>query len=237
MDEMGPGAQGSPERYSQFRGEMDSDAAMAPPPPPAPPEAPEARPDVTGGGDGEATGVATKAQPLLIYTANYTLAVFETTRTIDAVQKIGEESGGYLVRRTDHSITVRVPAGKFRGALDAVTKLGDVLHRDESVEDVTERFRDLEIRLKNARAMRIRLEQLLVEAQNVKEALEVEREMARVTADIESMEGKLRLMRELIAFSTITVTLEPRSVENVNANVRLPFPWLEQLGLGNLMNL
>ena len=205
----------------------------APPPPPAQPApAPTNAPDASGPPD-----IKKQAQPLLIYTADYTMAVFETTAAIDAVQKMAEELGGYLVKRTDGYITVRVPSNTFKTALGKLEALGDVLHRDESVEDVTEVFYDLKIRLDNARAMRDRLEQLLAQAKDVKEALAVEKELARITAEIETMEGKLKRLRELIAFSTITVRFEARGGETVGDEVRLPFPWLDQLGLSNLLQM
>ena len=211
---------------------------LAPPPPPQPPPPTPAPTATDAGGDvGSGGGVATKATPLLIYTASYTLAVFEAVKVLDGIQALAEKRGGYLVRRSDDTITVRVPSGKFRHALADISKLGDVLHRDESVEDVTEQFYDLQIRLRNARAVRDRLEQLLVEAKDVKEALAVEKELARLTGDIESMEGRLKRLRELIAFSTITVMLQPLPVDKVESNVELPFPWLRDLGLNKLMNL
>ncbi len=175
--------------------------------------------------------------PLLIYTAGYTLAVYEVTASIDKVQALAKELGGYLVRRDDRAITIRVPAAKYRDALGDVQKLGDVLHREETVEDVTEQFLDMKVRLDNARAMRTRLEELLAAAKNVDEALSVEKELARVTEVIERMEGKLKRLRELINFSTITVSFQPHGGESVASKVQLPFPWLDELGLGPLLQL
>lgn len=177
------------------------------------------------------------AGPLLIYNATITMAVFEATKSIDATQKLAKDLGGYLVRRDDRSITIRVPAKGFRKALDAVGKLGDVLHREESAQDVTDEFYDLQVRLKNAHAMRARLEELLKQAKNVEEALMVERELGRVTEQIERFEGRLKLLRELIAFSTITVEFKPRPTDQIDSNVRLPFYWLNQLGLSQLLSL
>jgi hypothetical protein len=51
------------------------------------------------------------------------------------------------------------------------------------------------------------------------------------------MKGRLKLMRELILFSTITLRFEARAVESLDPKVRLPFPWLDQLGLSNLLRL
>lgn len=242
-------AEGSDESYA-YGGDDAGDFAMeAPPPPPAyaqaeppaPPPAPApptpstpspAKPDVP-----PATKKAEGIKPLLIYMATYHMAVFETQKAIDAVQAMARELDGYLVRRDDTSIVVRVPSESYRGALEKVGKLGDVLHREETVEDVTEQFMDLMTRLKNARAVRDRVQQLLLQTKDVKEALEVERELARITADIEVMEGKLKRLRELVAFSTITIRFQALATEQVRSNVTLPFPWLDRLGLQNLLSL
>jgi len=203
--------------------------APAPPPTKVTPDVPKPEPGSAG---------ATKvAGPLLIYTATFHMAVFEAGPSIDATYKLAKDMGGYLVRRDQRTIVVRVPAAKYREALSAIGKLGDVLHREETVEDVTEQFLDIQTRLRNARAMRDRLEKLLAQAKDVKEALAVEKELGRVTTDIERMEGRLKRLRELIAFSTITVQFKPRPTDHVDSKVRLPFPWLDRMGLSNLLSL
>ena len=176
-------------------------------------------------------------EPLLIYTATVTLAVFETKTALDAIEELARKSGGYLVSRADQSVTVRVPTNAFQGTLGGVSKLGDELHRQVNVRDVTEQFADLEIRLKNAEAVRQRLEGLLAKAQKIEDALAVERELERITQTIEQMKGRLRLLAELVAFSTITVNFQAKPRDQVGSEVRLPFPWLGELGLVPLMNL
>jgi hypothetical protein len=175
--------------------------------------------------------------PLLIYTAEYTVAVFEVKEALDKVQNLAKDAGGYLVSRNDQGITVRVPAEKYRPTLTEVGKIGDILHHSENVDDVTEEFFDTLTRLNNAKTVRARLQELMAAAKDVTEALAVERELARVTEEIEVMEGKLKRLKELVNFSTITVNFSSRASEQVNSNVALPFPWLGQLGLGPLLQL
>jgi hypothetical protein len=139
------------------------------------------------------------------------------------------------VRRDDHSITVRVPAAEFQKTLSSIIKLGDVLHRNVQARDVTEEYHDLSVRLRNAEVVLARLEQLLERADSVKDALAVEAELARVASEVERLKGRLKLLRELIAFSTITVSFEGRPVEHIQSRVNLPFPWLDELGLSNLL--
>lgn len=175
--------------------------------------------------------------PLLIYTATVTMAVFGLDEALDAVERLARAQQGYLVRRSDTSITVRVPAAAFQETLTGVGRVGDELHRDVNARDVTEEYADLEIRLRNAEVVRQRLEGLLAKAGSVEEALSVERELARVTGTIEALKGKLKLMSELVAFSTITVNFQARAVEHVGPEHPLPFDWLKQLGLSNLLAL
>ena len=200
------------------------DASSQPTPPPTGAKPPD-------------SGVQAITGPLLIYNATVYMAVYEAKAAIEATLKLARDMGGYLVRRNDQTLVVRVPAAKYREALDAVGKLGDVIHREENVQDVTEEFLDLQIRVQNARALRQRLEQLLTQTKNVEEALMVEHELARVTEQIERFEGRLKLLRELVAFSTITIEFKPRPTDQVQSNIRLPFDWLDKLGLSHLLSL
>jgi hypothetical protein len=173
---------------------------------------------------------------MLIYTARITLAVYQVEQGLAAVEKIAKDMGGYLALKRDREITIRVPRARFEPTLAAVDKIGDVLHRDIQAQDVTDEFVDTEIRIKNARAMQVRLKALLEKAP-VKEALEIEKEMRRVTDEIELLEGKLKLLKDKIAYSTVTVVFEPRGSTIQSTRIRLPFPWLTSLGLPTLLQL
>jgi hypothetical protein len=172
----------------------------------------------------------------LIYTAHLTMAVYQVEGALSQVEQIGKDVGGYLANRTDREITIRVPRARFEEAIKRVEGTGDVVHRDVTAEDVTDEFVDTEVRLKNARAMRDRLQQLLEKAP-VKEAIEIEKELGRVTQEIERMEGRLKLLKDKIAFSTITVTFDARAAALKTMPLRLPFPWLSSLGLPTLLRL
>lgn len=182
--------------------------------------------------------VAVIRAPLLIYTAQITMAVFEVNSALAQIEELGRELGGFLARRDDMSITIRVPVAAFDTAIRRIEKSGDMIHRNVTAQDVTEEFRDLEIRIRNARAVRDRLEQLLAKAAKVEESVVVERELERVTGEIERMEGRIKFLRDRAAFSTITVTYQPKAKEEISQSpFRLPVPWLDQLGLSRLLRL
>ncbi|MBI5532932.1 MAG: DUF4349 domain-containing protein [Deltaproteobacteria bacterium] len=173
---------------------------------------------------------------MLIRTAELTLAVYEVDKNIDAVESAASQVGGYLAMRGDRQIVVRVPRDRFEEALRRIEKLGDVLHRNVAAEDVTDQFVDLEMRLKNAHAVRTRLEALLASA-SVHDAVEIQKELARVTEEIERFEGKLKLLRDRIAWSTITATFEKLQQQKVRQQALLPFPWMSVIGLSPLLSV
>lgn len=86
-----------------------------------------------------------------------------------------------------------------------------MLSRNVHGQDVTERFFDLKIRLDNAEKVRKRLLALLEKATNVKDSVAVERELGRVTEQIERFKGQLKFLRDRIAYSTITLRVHKRT--------------------------
>jgi hypothetical protein len=224
-----PQAAGAP----MSRNELGAPAPAPPPPPPPGEKKPEPGKE---GPRADGADQAPHETAMLIYTARITMAVYQVDQGLFAVEKIAKDNGGYLALKHDREITIRIPRGRFEPALAQIDKIGDVLHRDVQAQDVTDEFVDTEIRIKNGRAMQVRLKVLLDKA-NVKEALEIEKEMRRVTEELELLEGKLKLLKDKIAFSTITVAFEARGTTIQTTRIKLPFPWLVQLGLPTLLRL
>ncbi len=195
---------------------------------------PEARHVDTAMGTGDEEAPHDAA--MMIYSAHVTMAVYQVAPALDAIEAVARNVGGYLSSRNDTQIEIRVPRARFDEALKKVEANGDVLHHDVSATDVTDVYVDLDARLKNARAVRDRLEALLQKAA-VKEAIEIQRELERVTGEIESMEGKLKVLRSRVAYSTIDVVFQPRGQAALHDTPGLPFPWLAELGLPHLMDL
>lgn len=211
-------------------------------PAPAPAPSPSPSPSPQGAGSASTSPgpseVAAVRGPMLIYTAELTMAVFEVGAALTQIEELSREVGGFLARRDDMSITIRVPVAVFDRALKRIEKSGDMLHRNVTAQDVTEEFRDLEVRLRNARAVRDRLEQLLAKAVKVEESVTVERELERVTGELERLAGKIKFLKDRAAFSTITVSFQPKRQETLSQSpFHLPVPWVYELGLSRLLSL
>ena len=181
--------------------------------------------------------VAPHKSDFLIYTAQITMAVYQVEPGLASVEQIAKDLGGYLSVRNDTSITIRVPRSAFDEAIRRIGLTGDIVHKEITAEDVTDQYVDMEARLKNAKAMRDRLQDLLQRA-SVKEAIDIQAQLGKVTEEIERLEGQLKLMKDKIAYSSIAVNFAARGNEALrDMPLRLPFPWLQELGLPRLMSL
>lgn len=99
----------------------------------------------------------------------------------------------------------------FRAALggDAAEAGGRLIATEQSVEDLTRQITDLSARLEAQKTLRTRLTELLGRAEgDVGDLLEVERELARVQGEIESMTNRLAYLEGRVSMSLMTVRYE-----------------------------
>ncbi|MBK8572318.1 MAG: DUF4349 domain-containing protein [Holophagaceae bacterium] len=82
------------------------------------------------------------------------------------------------------------------------------MSESSNVQDVTKAYSDLETRLRVKREALNRIRELLrTKAGNLKEVLEAEKEISRITEEIEHAEGERRYFDHQISLSTIVVEL------------------------------
>lgn len=152
----------------------------------------------------------------LIWTAEQRIEVENITNSVTAVNGITARAGGYVQSSSvdsdsDAHLTIRVPSPRLTVALSACAALGTSISVKVSSTDVTEDFVDVQARAKVAKQLRDRLNDLVARATNVHEVLEVERELARVQADIEGMEARLKSLVSQSEMATLELYLVRRS--------------------------
>ena len=170
----------------------------------------------------------------VIYSAALRLVVVAPNDAIERVKRFAEEAGGWLQESGADTITVRVPADKFEATLARIAGLGEVVARNVRASDVTEEMFDLELRLANARKTRDRLLEHLAASTKIEDTLAIEKELARVSEEIERMEGRQRFLASQVAMSTIRIdfnVLTPSTTGSTGAPAT-PFEWLGELGDG-----
>lgn len=113
--------------------------------------------------------------------------------------------GGYVLSSEDGSTAIRIPASSFKDAIREIEKLGEVTAEKITGQDVTESFRDLQTRLDNTQKTRQRYLSLLDMAKNIEEVLMLEKELERLSREIETYKGKIERLEHLVEYCTITV--------------------------------
>jgi hypothetical protein len=206
------------------------------PPPPASPPPPKPSPVEPGPTQAPSTTDAPKQQAskrLMIYRASYGLLVSNVEESIDKFLRVVADQGGYLEQRSGDAVSVRVPAAAFQGLVDALPTYGRVTSQNVAAQDVTKAFMDLSIRIENAEASRKRLLELLKQATKMEDILSIEREVRRLSEEIETMKGELRFLSDQIAFSTITVQFQSNAPPPIAwpQQRRSRFEWVNQVGL------
>jgi hypothetical protein len=164
-----------------------------------------------------------------VFSGFCTLLVDDVEETRTRIADLAEESGGYVETVAEHTVVIRVPAERFDEIFELILGLGEVSHKSIESYDVTEFFRDQEIRLEIATKTRERLYALLEKTTDVEERLKILREIKRLTEEIETIERSLDLLQRRINLSRITVELTPRLPETGYDRGRIPFPWIANL--------
>lgn len=162
-----------------------------------------------------AAGDAVAAERKLIRNGSLsfeTSDVKKTKTTIDAICKelnayISNESQNNYSSRLQYNQTIRVTADKFDLLMQKIeAEASQIEGKNVNTEDVTEEFIDVEARLKTKKDLETRYREILKQAKTVEEIITIERQIAEVRSDIESMEGRLKYLSSQVAYSTLTVS-------------------------------
>ncbi|HEX8188995.1 MAG TPA: DUF4349 domain-containing protein [Pyrinomonadaceae bacterium] len=160
----------------------------------------------------------------IIRNATLTLEVEQPGKALQRIASLAESRGGFVVtsdsrqqtgaqgERAYEVITVelRVPAAQFDAALaDIRAAGGNVTAQKITGKDVTEEYIDLEARLRTQRALEAQLLEIMKRAEEVADAVSVQRELTNVRTEIERVEGRRRFLENQSSLSTISVTLQP----------------------------
>jgi chromosome segregation ATPase len=169
-----------------------------------------------GSYDSPLTGTAASDRQV-IRTGSQKVEVKKLEEANASLQKITTDVGGFIESSNfdgDNTSTfrMRVPSKQLDGVMDQIAGLGTELDRNVKAVDVTGELTDLKARLDNAVSLRARLRELAKQAREMKEVLELERELARVQTEIDQIEGRLKGMQSQVALSQIDVTLKRKRI-------------------------
>ncbi len=168
--------------------------------------------------------------PVPFHRALVRLSVENVTVAQDALVTLANEVGGRLKSLEKDSVTLWVPVEALKDVLGRLDGIGQVIEREVHAEALSSaQVVDAEARIDNLEQLRRRLGELLAKGTAIEELLKVEREMARVTGEIERLKARLQHLKESAAFSVLTIRLDaPDPVALLEHAV--PFAWVRTLG-------
>lgn len=161
----------------------------------------------------------------IVYRGSITVRVRDVNRAAERAAFAAERAGGVVESQQttldpgrggrrgygEARLTLRVPPAQFGPTLDALGRLGRELERSRSAEDVTTQLADVDARVRSQERSVERLRTLLGEADTVGEVVQIESELARREADLESLQAQLARLRDVTDLATIDVLLVARA--------------------------
>jgi len=158
-------------------------------------------------------------RPQLIKKAELSVVVKSIDASTKSVTNIVEKQQGDIlgfqnqkppdssVRQTA-SVEIRVPQERLEITLEALAKLGTVENRALTAEDVTEQLVDSEARLRNLRKSEEMVLKIMERSGSVGDVLKAAQELSNIRESIERIDAQLKSLRNQVAYSTISLTLE-----------------------------
>ena len=180
----------------------------------------------------------------VIWNANLEFQVTDVNNASQNIKNIADSFGAFVSNmklnsgysRISNKITIRVESSKFDSLLNAIKGESIFMKSIEiNSKDVTEEFIDIESRLKTKKDVRDRyIEILRNKTGDIKDVIEAEEAIRKITEEIEAKEGRLRYLNDKVKFSTINLNVYQEVEYRKEPNVFIK-PYSEKLtdGLKN----
>jgi len=165
----------------------------------------------------------------IIKTASLNIEVKDYDKFSNTIRDITKRTGGYIAREDQHQseyklenvITVKVPVDRFDEAINLLADTNEkILERKIGSEDVTGEVVDTRSRMQAKKQMRERYLDLLKQAKNMNEILQVQTEINNIQEEIESAAGRVNFLSHSAALSTIELTyfqvINPSAIKKEN---------------------
>ena len=165
-------------------------------------------------------GIYQNPRAKLIRRAEISIQTEQFDQSKAALDQLVAECNGYFENSSEYGgsrrdvnasrrgeYTVRVPAEKYDQFLSQTGELGYVTSKNESSEDVGERYYDTEARLKTQRTKQERLLALLEKAETMEDIITLENALSEVEYQIEQYSSELNRYDALVGFSTFNIYL------------------------------
>lgn len=182
-------------------------------------EAVEEEAAVEDGVDSIDDGAIENSSRKIIRNVNISAETEEFDSFISNIDKKVKELGGYMestnisgrsissssknMRSAD--LVARVPSNKLDSFVSNVADISNITNKSESAEDITLNYADTQAHISSLRTEQQRLDELLLQAEDIETIIAIESRITDVRYELESYESRLRTMDNKVDYSTVTI--------------------------------
>ncbi len=189
----------------------------------------------------------------IIKTASLRLEVKDYNVFAISLREKIKEFGGYIAQeeqiqseyKIENSLSIKVPVDQFDDAIAQISSKAETVNEKKIIsQDVTAEFVDTRSRIEAKKQVRLRYMDLLKQAKNMEEILNVQSQINGIQEQIESGEGRIEYLGHSSVFSTINLTyyqiLNASAIDNekpsfsteLNHAFRNGWSWMGDLFVG-----
>ena len=189
----------------------------------------------------------------IIKTANLNLEVKDYNDYNTSLREKLKQFGGYIAQeeqsqseyKIENILTIKIPVDQFDDAVNSISSnVKELNEKKITSEDVTTEVIDTRSRLEAKKQVRLRYLDLLKQAKNMEEILNVQSEINGIQEQIESAAGRMEYLQHSSSFSTIHLTfyqvLNGAAIDNdkptfstrITNAFRFGWNWIGELSIG-----
>jgi hypothetical protein len=153
----------------------------------------------------------------IIKNGDLDMKVDRVSEALKKISAIAKENGGDIfssnISQTKNNIksgyvSVKISVNNFEKTFEAIKEISSLVLRESvSGQNVTEKYRDIETRIKNKQAEEEAYKNIFNRAQKIEDILEVTAALNRVRGEIESYQGQLKYLASQTDMATINIFL------------------------------
>lgn len=188
----------------------------------------------------------------IIKTASLNLEIKDFKKYNAGFRDKVKQVGGYIAQeqqseteyKIENTLTIKVPVDQFDNAVQLLVNDAEKLNEKKiTSEDVTTEFVDTRSRMESKKQVRLRYLDLLKQAKNMEEILNVQSEINGIQEEIEAASGRIEYFSHSSSYSTINLTyyqvLNATAIDNdrpsystrISSAFRFGWNWIGELSV------
>jgi len=155
------------------------------------------------------------------------LSVVDPSKTVHVLADYCESVGGYYIKKSDHGISLRLPAGMSNKVEDILKANGTLIRYNINTTDIGNEHLVLTKQLDSRRKLLSDYDKLIASSQ-FSSTLTLERELMTVVSEMENLKGRINKMENEYKFLKLDIKFFSEDVSR-DVSARSSFDWINRI--------